>query len=407
MDLILRNARTSEHDTTVDIGIDGEIVAAIEPALAAEGEEIDLGGRLVAPGLIETHIHLDKSRIIERCTPEVGRAANNMARVSEVKESFTVEDVHARARESLEGCILNGASHMRTHVEVDPKVGLRGFEGVKRLIEEYRWAIDVEICVFPQEGLTNNPGTDELMVAALAQGAKLVGAAPRYDSNSHGQIDRVFEIAREYEVDIDMHLDFGHTTDSMDIDHVIELTERFGYGGRVTVGHMTTLSVMPPAELRALAQRLADTGIAVTVLPATDLFLMGRHQEHSVMRGVAPAHELVKHGVNCSLSSNNILNPFTPLGDGSLIRMANLYANVCQVSLEEDLAECFEMLTRRSAKILGLEDYGVAAGRPADLVVFDCETAARAVATVAAPLMGFKRGRRTFTRQPAALHRPD
>ena len=116
---------------------------------------------------------------------------------------------------------------MRTHVEVDPGVGLRGFEGVQALVEEYAWAIDIEICVFPQEGLTNNPGTEELMVAALRDGAEVVGAAPSYDTDHAGQIRRVFELAREYDVDVDMHLDFGNTPDDMDMPLVCELTEKY------------------------------------------------------------------------------------------------------------------------------------------------------------------------------------
>jgi len=406
MDLIFRNARTTDHAEPVDIAVNGGRIAAIEPDLAAEGQEVDVAGRLVAPGLVETHIHLDKSRILERCRPETERKSTSMIRVSEVKHSFTREDVYARASETLEACIVNGASHMRTHVELDPKVELRSFEAIKRLAEDYRWAIDIEICVFAQEGLTDNPGTDELLVAALEDGASLIGGAPSYDSDRAGQIDRVFELARHYDVDVDLHLDISHLTDAMDIHQVIELTERHGWGGRVAVGHMTTLSVLPPAELTALAARLRDAGIAVTVLPATDLCVMGRHQDYAVIRGVAPAHELVKHGVNCSLSTNNVLNPFTPYGDGSLVRMANLYANVCQASRREDLAECFEMLTRRSAKLIGLHDYGLEVGAPADLVVFDGTSAADVVARIAQPLMGFKRGRVSFTRQPAELHPP-
>ena len=107
-----------------------------------------------------------------------------MKRVSDVKHTMTVEDVHKRARETLEGCIKHGTTRMRTHVEVDPLIGLRGFEGVQALVDEYKWAIDIEICVMPQEGLTNNPGTDELMVESLKRGAKVVGAAPNYDTGS-------------------------------------------------------------------------------------------------------------------------------------------------------------------------------------------------------------------------------
>ena len=131
-----------------------------------------------------------------------------------------------------------------------------------------------------------------------------------------------------------------------------------------------------------------------------------RHQTHDLIRGVADANALIECGVNCSLSTNNVLNPFTPYGDGSLIRIANLYANVVQRGLRDELAECFEMLTTRSARILRRDDYGIAVGNPADLVVLDATSTAQAVAEVAPTMYGFKRGRRTFTRPLPELHRP-
>jgi cytosine deaminase len=133
---------------------------------------------------------------------------------------------------------------------------------------------------------------------------------------------------------------------------------------------------------------------------------MGRYQDYNVIRGVTPVHKLLGFGVNCSLSSNNVLNPFTPFGDCSLVRMANLYANVCQVGKPDDTAECFEMITRRSAGLLRLGDYGVETGNWADLVVLECASRESAVAELATPLYGMKRGRRTFTRKPAEMHRP-
>ncbi len=364
-----------------------------------------------APGFVETHIHLDKSCILDRCHSQKenlaeGDLAEAIGKVAEAKAAFTQEDVAQRARRTLEKCILQGTTHIRTHVEVDPVIGLRGLEGVLPLVQDYQWALDLEICVFPQEGLLNNPGTDELMVEGLKRGAKAVGAAPYTDTDPHGQIDRVFEMAREFDVDIDMHLDFGSTPDGMDVEYVCEQTEKFGYGGRVTVGHVTKLSTVPTDRLEAIARRLAATGVAVTVLPATDLFLMGRGQDHNVVRGVTPAHKLLTLGVNCSLSSNNVLNPFTPFGDCSLVRMANLYANVCHVGTPDETAECFEMVTRRAARIMRLDDYGVETGKQADLVVLQCQDRESAVAELAAPLYGMKRGRLTFTRQPANMHRP-
>jgi cytosine deaminase len=332
--------------------------------------------------------------------------AHAVRRVQAVKKDFTVEDVHARAKQTLENCLKHGATRMRTHVEVDPGVGLRGFEGVLALVDEYAWAIDIELCVFPQEGLTNNPGTDELLVEGLRRGARVIGAAPGYDTDHAGQIRRVFELARAFDVDIDMHLDFGNSPEDLDIHLVAELTEQYGLGGRVAVGHATKLSTLPPDRQREIARRLGDVGVAVTILPATDLFLMGRDQDYDVRRGLVDANLFVEEGCNCSISSNNILNPFTPYGDCSLMRMANLHANVLQVSHAHRLRDCFDMLTRRSARLMNLADYGLDVGNPADVVVIDATSPEQAVAEIAEPLAVFKRGRRTVTRARTELHRP-
>ncbi len=407
MDLIVRNVRlATSSGEPMDIGIAGGKIVAIERGLAAAAETYDAGGRLACAGLIETHIHLDKSRIIDRCPPEEGRRIAPMRQVAELKKTFTVEDVRARAERTLTECILNGATRMRTQVEVDPAIGLRGFEVARSLIADYAWAIDIEICVFPQDGLTNYPGTEDLLVEALKRGAKVVGGAPRYDSDHAGQIRRIFELAREFDIDIDIHLDVGDSPDAMDIHLVCELTEKYRRGGRVVVGHMAKLSTMPPDRVAVLARRLADVGIAVTVLPATDLYLMGRDQEHNVRRGVADANFLVDHGVNCSLSTNNVLNPATPYGDCSLIRMANLYANVLQIVQPAQLLEIFMMLTERSARLVNLRDYGLVVGNPADVVVIDAEVPEQAVAEIRQPLAVFKRGRRTVTRHLPELVRP-
>jgi cytosine deaminase len=409
MDLILRNARgVGAEDELTDIGIAGGRIAAIEPKLAAEGEAIDLAGRLVSPGFVETHIHLDKSCILDRCKSERGDLEEAIAEAAKAKAAFTPQDVHERAVRTLEKAILQGTTHMRTHLEVDPGVGLRGLEGVLPLVQQYAWAIDLQICVFPQEGLLNNPGTDELLIEALDRGCRAVGGAPYVDSDPLGQIDRIFELARDYDVEIDLHLDFGPTAEGMTLDYVCKRTEEFQYGGRVAIGHVTRATSLSMPAFDAMAKRLADAGVALTVLPSTELYLMGRHHQHdhNATRGVVPAHKLLQHGVNCSLSSNNILNPFTPLGDCSQMRMANLYANVCQVGKKADMRECFNMVTWRPAEILRLADYGLAVGKSADLVVIDSTSPEMAVAELTSVLYAFKRGRKTVSRQPATLHRP-
>lgn len=407
-DQLLRNARIAgAEDRKVDIGIRDGRFAAIEVGLPEGGGPVlDLNGQLVVPGFVETHIHLDKSCLLGRCNCERGTLDEAIAEVVAAKKAFTEEDVYARASDTLEKSLKNGITRMRTHVEVDPRVGLTSFRALKKLKKDYAWAIDLELCVFPQEGLLDDPGCEDVMVQALKEGADVVGGAPYMDKDSHGQIARIFDMARQFDVDIDFHLDFGLDPSHLDLIEVCRLTDACGLGGRVTIGHVTKLSAVPPAELEVAAKRLAAAGVALTVLPATDLFLTARDYDHNVPRGVTPVHRLLAHGVNCSISTNNVLNPFTPFGDCSLIRMANLYANITQVGASRDLAACFDMISSVSAKLLNHQDYGIAVGHPADLVVLNCESRRQAICELAQPVFGLKKGRRTFDKPLPVLHRP-
>jgi len=407
-DLLITNARLIDSQAVTDIGVQYGRIAAVAPGLPVDaGEVVDAGGCLVSPGFIETHIHLDKSNIIGRCGCEPARNPHGaMERVSAVKHTFTVEDVNARARATLERAISHGTTTMRTHCEVDPKVGLRGFQGVKALVDAYAWAIDLEICVMPQEGMLDNPGTEALMLAALDQGATVIGAAPNYDTDREGQIRRVFEIAVERDIDIDMHLDSGTDAYDMDVILVCELAEKYGWQGRVAIGHGTKLASATPARFAEVAARMASAGVALTVLPATDLFLMGRDQTENVRRGVVDGVALNRAGALANVSTNNVQNPFTPFGDAQLIRMANLMANVTQRGEDADLRIVWDMFTANSARLLRRTDLGLRVGDLADLVVVDAPDPVQALRDIAPVLMGFKRGRRTFTRSRAVLHPP-
>ena len=406
-DLLLAEARLPGRDSTVDIGIRDGRIAAMGAALGGNGPRHRLEGRLVLPGLIETHIHLDKSGLMERCACTRGTLDEAVQAVAAAKRGFTEEDVYARAARTLERAILQGTTRMRTHVEVDPRVGLTSVHALLRLKRDYAWAIDLTLCAFPQEGLLDDPGCEDVLVAAIEAGCDVVGGAPYMDKDSHGHIAHVFEIARRFDIDIDFHLDFGLDPAHLDVLEVCRLTDAQGWGGRVAVGHMTKFASIPSPRLEEIGRMLAASGVAVTVLPATDLFLTGRDHDHSVPRGVAPVHRMLAQGVTCSLSTNNVLNPFTPFGDCSLIRMANLYANIAQVGTPDGMTDCLDMVTGQSARLLRLDDYGLAPGMAADVVVLDCTTTAQAVAELAPPLRGYKRGRQTFERPAGRLLRPE
>lgn len=404
-DLIFRNALLRSSAAPVDIGVKGGRIAAIESKLACEAVEVDVGGRLALPGFVDTHIHLDKACLLERCGHIHGTLGDAIRAVSAMKRDFSADDVYARGARVLERAITHGTTRMRTHVEVDPRIGLRSFEAVKALKRDFAWAIDLSLCVFPQEGLTNDPGSDELLVEALREGAHAIGGCPYTDTAPNAHLARIFDLAQQFDLDIDLHLDFDLDPSWSHLDEVCRQTEQRKYGGRVAIGHATKLSALPPERLKAATAQLTKAGIAVTVLPATDLYLMGRDAIHNVPRGLTLAHKLAGDGIVCSIATNNVLNPFTPFGDASLLRMANFYANVAHAAVG-DFDTCLDLITELPARLMNLRNYGIAVGKPADLVVLNTQDSRFAIAELPDVLMGFKSGRQTFERKRATLLPP-
>lgn len=400
------NARLADERANSELHVENGYFVAAFSKDTRHWQTLDLQGQLMMPGLIETHLHLDKACIMQRCQLHEGTLSEAVAQTRAAKAEFTEDDVYRRGARVLGKAIVQGTTHIRTHVELDPQIGLTGFNAIRRLQADYAWAISLEICVFPQEGLLNNPGTEALLCQALESGASVLGGCPYMDSDPNGQILRLFELAVRYDCDLDLHLDFDLNPEGMTVMEVARCTQLHGWGGRVTVGHATKLSTLPREPLRVLGLHLAQAGVQVTCLPSTDLFLMGREAFHNKPRGLAPLAHLHACGVTCSVSTNNIGNPFTPYGDASLIRQANLFANVSQMGTAAQLRQCLAWVSSEAARMLRLSDYGLLPGCRADFIVFDAPSPAAVIAEICAPVMGFKGGLQTFSRPAGTLLKP-
>lgn len=405
-DLVIRNVRTEDHGALVDIAVRDGRIANIGPSLRCEAIEVfDGEGAYACGGFVDTHIHLDKACILDRCTICEGTLAEAVRETARAKAGFTEKDVYARAARVVEKAISHGTVRMRSFVEVDPRAGFRSFEAIKRIKADYAFAVDIEICAFVQDGLTNEPETGAMLETALADGADLIGGCPYMDPDPTGHVEAIFALAVKHDVAIDFHLDFDLDPGHTQLPAVVAATLRHGWQGRVAIGHVTNLSAMAPPEVLAVADQLAQAGVALTVLPATDLFLTGRDRDRLVPRGVAPAHLLASRGVVTSIATNNILNPFTPYGDASLIRMANLYANVAQLSREADLEAVFGMIGQSAARQLGAT-HGITPGGEATIVLIDGDGPISAVREVSRVIAGWRRGRKSFDNGRPRIHRP-
>jgi cytosine deaminase len=406
LDILVKNARLDGHEGSVDIGIVGAAIHSLQASCAEPARTtLDAGHQFVCAGFYESHIHLDKACILDRCSVEQGGKEEAAAESKKAKQDFTEDDVFARASRVVEMAIKKGTMGLRTFVETDPRAGLRSLAALRRVRAAYAHAIDIELCAFAQEGLTQEMATYDLLRQALQQGADLVGGCPYTDPDPDRHVELIFDLAEEFNVDVDFHLDFDLDPSQSGIPKIAEETRRRGYQGRVAVGHVNKLSAMPAAQRTALARLLLEADIVLTVLPATDLLLMGHGKDHLVPRGVVNANELRALGLRTTIASNNILNGFTPYGDASLLRMANLYANVAQLATDEAIRAAYEMVTTEAARLLG-QQARLRVGGPATFVVLEAASAVEAIRIVAQPLLGYKNGCPTFTNSPAVLHQP-
>ena len=395
-DLLLRGARLLDRDGLVDVAIDGDRIAGVETVGPTARETLDLGGRLVTPGLVESHIHLDKALLDDRVVATTGTLEEAIRLTGEAKRAFTVEDIQARARRVLDLAVRAGTTAMRSHVEVDPIIGLTGMEAMLPLREEYAPALDLQLCAFAQEGIVKAPGTEGLLRRALTMGADLVGGCPYNDTDGLEHIRIVFALATAFGVDADFHADFADEPEHLHVREIASQTVRAGWQGRVVVGHLSELSAVPGYRQDEIIAEIAGAGVGVICLPATDLYLMGRRDESNVRRGLTPVRRLLAAGVPVALASNNIRNPFTPVGTADLGHMAFVAAVAAHMGTPADLRALLAAITLHPARLLRLPDYGLAPGRRADLVVWDCARPEDAVATLAPRTLVIKRGRVTI-----------
>lgn len=393
MDIIIRQAKLPGCDVLQDVAIENGLIQRIAPHIEGQAARvIEAGGKVLIPGLVDSHIHLDKAYIMDRLPNKSGTLMEAIQVTAKLKPTFTKEDVVERATRALFTLVSHGTTHIRTHAEFDPAQGFTGFETVMELKEKYRHLMDIQVVAFPQEGIFKCPGVEEMMTQAMDMGADVVGGIPYNDTPAKEHIDLVFRLAAKYGKPIDFHQDFKDNADNMTIEYICDKTIAEGMQGKVSVGHLTALAAVPPQELEPILRKMADAQINVMCLPATDLHLGARNDTYNVRRTVTPVRKLRDAGVNMCFATNNIRNAFTPYGTGDLMHIAMLGIPVCHLGGADDLPTVLPMLTTNPAKALGLSDYGLEEGKKADMVLLDTDSVETCVIDIPERLFVIKNG---------------
>src|SRR5439155_12137917 len=356
-----------------DVVIDGDRIARLG-AGAADGlnDRLDCSGKLVLPGFVDGHVHLDKVLIRDELREHDGTLAGAIGAIHERKRRYTVEDVRARARTVIEDSVSLGTTRLRSHVDVDTIGGLIPLEGVMAAASDCADIAEVRTIAFPQEGLLRDPGAHSLMEAALEAGADVVGGMPHWELDEASQREHVrlcFELAQRFNRDLDMHVDETDDGQIRTLEMVADEALARGFTGRVCAGHVCSLSAADHAYADRVIEKFRRAEISIAANPVTNLVLQGRGDRGLIRRGTTRIGELRAAGVNVLFGQDCVKDGFYPFGRGSMLEVALISAHAAQLTTHDDIAYALRAVTDAPAQAMRLSDYGLAVGMRADLMV--------------------------------------
>jgi cytosine deaminase len=381
---VLRPGATRPERLDIVIGPDGRIAALtpIAPALSG-AQDINLRGRLVTPGLVDAHQHLDKSRTRCEVPNPAGTLMGAIAAFRDYAEHrMAHEEIIARAERTMEACLARGTVVIRSHANVDSVLRTRSVEALIDLRERWHKRLRLQVvALLSGTAARNLAAARAWMQAALAAGADGVGGTPALADDPSAFLDLLFEVAEHAGRCLDVHLDEHLDAGRHHFAQLIERTRGLGFQGRVVASHCSVLSALPLGEAQRIMAGLADAGIGVITLPAANLFLQGRDANQHPPRGLTRVRELLAASVPVACASDDIQDPFVPTGSGDMLEIARRTILAGQLG-GEALAQAYAMATTIPAQLLGLgEAYGLHEGAHADLMITPAEDAEDLVAS--------------------------
>ncbi|MFN7781961.1 MAG: amidohydrolase family protein [Lysobacterales bacterium] len=397
-DLLVRDAALADGRRGVDVGVRGGRIFAIAPALPAEhaGEVIEARGRLLSAPLVDAHFHMDAA--LSLGLPRLnasGTLLEGIALWGELKPHLTVEAVVQRALAYCDMAAAQGLLHIRSHVDVcDPRLlAVDALLEVKRQVAGY---IDLQLVAFPQDGYLRAPGAIENLQRALDRGVDVIGGIPHFErtmADGADSIARLCRLAAERGLRVDMHCDESDDPHSRHVETLTAETIRHGLQGRVTGSHLTSMHSMDNYYVSKLLPLMAEARLSAVANPLINITLQGRHDSYPKRRGMTRVPELLAAGIDVALGQDCCMDPWYSFGSADMLEVASMAVHVAQMTSQDGIRACYAGVTDTAARVIGLEDYGLREGGPADFVLLQAADPFEAIRLKAARLAVVRRGR--------------
>jgi len=350
---------------------DGTIERVDKPGRRTSAKKFDLDGGMVWPCFVDMHTHIDKGHIWPRKTNPNGTFAAALDAVDEDRRAnWTATDVEARMEFSLRAAYAHGTALLRTHIDSAAPQHTISWPVFTKMRKRWAGRIDLQgVSLFSIGQILDETFAEDL-AATLVRHGGVLGAATFMIPELDRALDRLFRLARDHKLDIDLHVDESEDPAERSLRHVADAALRHRFKGRINVAHICSLTLQEKAEQEETMARVRKAGISVVSLPMCNMYLQDRHAGRTPRwRGITLVHELTKRGVPVAVASDNTRDPFYAYGDLDMVEVLREAVRI--VHFDHPFGAWPATVARIPARIIGRPDRGIiSAGGPADLVLF-------------------------------------
>ena len=406
MDLIVRNCKLRKKEGLWDIAVTDGIFKAVDRKISAKADrEIDADGHLVSPPFIDPHLHLDA--VLSVGNPRYNMSGTLLEGIQiwgERKRSLTKQEIKKNAVKAIKWEVANGTLKIRTHADAtDPT--LLTVEALAEVREEMKDLVDIQIVAFPQDGIYTSADGEALMQRAVEMGADVIGGIPHNEftrEDGVADVDFVFRLAEETGSLIDIHVDETGDDQSRFVEVMAKHTILKGMQGRVTASHTTAMHNYNNDYAFKLIGILKRAEMNMITNPFDNSVLQNRTDGYPRRRGHTRVDELTARGVNVSIGHDSIMDPWYPMGKGSMLQAANLLLHTAHLSGFDQFSTLFDMITINSSVTMNVADqYGIEPGKQADFIILDARDEMEAIRLTSECLQVIRKGKVVVETKPA------